>query len=113
MSQLYYLGQRVLTTKQLADVLKTSTRVLNRNFQRNGQRYQEGKHYFALTGEVLRQWKAAHCDLKQHTAILYLWTLSGARQHTLSLRHTTPYHVQQLLKQYEEDEQWGNSSKSR
>ena len=104
MSQLYYLGQRVLTTKQLAAVLKTSTRVLNRNFQRNGQRYKEQQHYFTLTGEELRQWKATHRDLKQHTAILYLWTLSGAKQHTLSLRHTTPYHMQQLFELYEEDE---------
>ena len=78
---------RVLTTAQLAESLDTETKVINRNFQRNKSYYQQGIHYFALTGEDLKRFKAERqndVSLK-FTSVLYLWTEQGAWLHTKSI----------------------------
>ncbi|MBD8013850.1 ORF6N domain-containing protein [Planococcus wigleyi] len=73
-------GQRVLTTTQLADSFGTDSKTINRNFQRNSERFVESKHYFALTGNDLRDFKGSRQidpSLK-YASVLYLWTEKGA-----------------------------------
>lgn len=80
-------NHRVLTTSQLAESLATNAKIINRNFQRNKDFYQQGIHYFALTGEDLKRFKAERqndVSLK-YTAVLYLWTEQGAWLHTKSI----------------------------
>lgn len=71
---------RVLTTMQLAESFGTDSKILNRNFQRNAERYIQGKHFFALSGEELKQFKGARQidDNFKFTSVLYLWTEKGA-----------------------------------
>ena len=38
-------NQRVLTTAQIAERYETGTDLIQRNFNRNKERYTEGKHY--------------------------------------------------------------------
>ncbi|WP_436375485.1 ORF6N domain-containing protein [Cytobacillus sp. BC1816] len=73
-------GKRVLTTTQLAEAFGTEAKIINRNFQRNADRYVQGKHYFALSGEELREFKGSRQfdDSLKFTSILYLWTEKGA-----------------------------------
>ncbi|MED1939676.1 ORF6N domain-containing protein, partial [Cytobacillus firmus] len=80
-------GQRVLTTIQLAESFGTDAKIINRNFQRNASRYEQGKHYFALSGEDLREFKGSRQfdDSLKFTSILYLWTEKGAWLHAKSL----------------------------
>lgn len=80
-------NQRVLTTAQLAEVYGTETKIVNRNFQRNTDRYVQGKHYFALSGEDLRHFKGSRQidDNLKFASILYLWTEKGAWLHAKSL----------------------------
>lgn len=80
-------GLRVLTTQQLAESFGTDTKIINRNFQRNSDRYIQGKHYFALSGEELREFKGSrqNDDSLKFTSILYLWTEKGAWLHAKSL----------------------------
>jgi len=80
-------NQRVLTTAQLAEVYGTETKIVNRNFQRNADRYVQGKHYFALSGEELRDFKGSRQidDNLKFASILYLWTEKGAWLHAKSL----------------------------
>jgi hypothetical protein len=80
-------GKRVLTSAQLAKAYETESKIINRNFQRNSDRYLEGKHYFALTGEHLKEFKGSRqfdVSLK-YTSVLYLWTEKGAWLHAKSL----------------------------
>ena len=73
-------GQRVLTTTQLAESFGTDSKTINRNFQRNSERFVESKHYFALTGNDLRDFKGSRQidpSLK-YASVLYLWTEKGA-----------------------------------
>lgn len=50
-------GIRVLTTKQLAEEYNTNETTIRTNFSRNRAKFLEGKHYVALTGDELREFK--------------------------------------------------------
>ncbi|MGI2329696.1 ORF6N domain-containing protein [Planococcus sp. YIM B11945] len=73
-------GQRVLTTMQLAESFGTDSKTINRNFQRNSERFIESKHYFALTGNDLREFKGSRQidPTLKYASVLYLWTEKGA-----------------------------------
>lgn len=55
-------NKRVLTTHQLADSYGTDTRVISKNYTRNKERYQEGKHYYKLQGDSLADFKRRCLD---------------------------------------------------
>lgn len=77
-------GQRVITTAQLADVYETDVDNVNKNFQRNSDKFTEGEHYYLLKGKDLREFKSnpTNCPLVGKTANqLYLWTRRGASRH--------------------------------
>ncbi|GAF14901.1 hypothetical protein JCM19046_3538 [Bacillus sp. JCM 19046] len=80
-------GQRVLTTNQLADSYGATKQLIVNNFNRNKNRYKEGKHYIALMGEEKKAFIDQHqIDLGSRNAIvLYLWTEKGALLHAKSL----------------------------
>ena len=48
-------NERVLTTKQLAEVYETKENNIKNNFNNNKDKFIEGKHYYKLTGEELKQ----------------------------------------------------------
>lgn len=92
-------GIRVLTTNQLADAYGTDAKTINRNFQRNSERYEQGKHFFALSGEELREFKGSRQidpNLK-FTSILYLWTEKGAWLHAKSLSTDKAWDAYEML----------------
>lgn len=92
-------GQRVLTTQQLAEAYNADTKLLNRNFERNRDRYIEGKHYFSLAGRELVDFKGKQqndVSLK-FTSILYLWTERGALLHAKSLNTDEAWKVYDML----------------
>lgn len=79
--------QRVLTSAQLAEVFGTDLKHIRQNFNNNKERYEEGKHYFVVRGEGLKQFKTEHeisTELK-HAHTLYLWTEKGVFLHAKSL----------------------------
>lgn len=45
-----YKNVRVLTTQQIAEAYGTDSKIISNNFNRNKQRYVEGKHYISLMG---------------------------------------------------------------
>lgn len=92
-------GQRVLTTSQLAESFGTDNSIINRNFQRNSERYTQGKHYFALSGEELKEFKGSRqidASLK-FTSVLYLWTEKGAWLHAKSLNNDQAWDAYEKL----------------
>jgi len=97
-------GQRVLLTSQLAEGYDTTPDIINRNFNRNKERYQEGKHFFVLEGDALRAFKATtgQFDLSLNRVNkLYLWTEKGAFLHAKSLNTDKAWEVyDQLVETY-------------
>lgn len=92
-------GQRVLTTLQLADSFQTSTKIINRNFQRNSERYVHGKHYYSLTGDDLKAFKGSrqNDDSLKYASVLYLWTEKGAWLHAKSLNTKAAWEAYEML----------------
>ena len=76
-------GQIVITTAQLAEIYETTTKNITKNFQRNKDRFEVGKHYFVLQGEELREFMTVAPErcLPPSTSIAYLWTRRGASRH--------------------------------
>lgn len=80
-------GKRVLTTAQLAEAYGTDSKVISNNFNRNKERYIEGKHFYRLTGDELKTFKACHQieDNLKFSPFIILWTERGSLLHAKSL----------------------------
>lgn len=77
-------GQRVLTTKQLAEVYGTDAKNVQMNFRNHQGRFVEGKHYYLLHSNELKEFKYRVNDIGlvgKNTSSLYLWTERGALRH--------------------------------
>ena len=88
-------GQRVLTTKQIAELYGAEIRTVQENFRYNKKNYQLGKHYIEVSGEELKEMKRTseiHSSLKQ-VKHLYLWTEKGALLHAKSLNTDKAWEV--------------------
>jgi hypothetical protein len=108
--------QRILTTQQIAEAYGADAKIVLRNFNRNKDRYTEGKHYFLLEGDVLKQFKTNYLQetssqfdvSSEETATqnedslkgvnkLYLWTEKGALMHAKSLNTDKAWDAYELL----------------
>lgn len=77
-------AERVLTTEQLAQVYECEPKQVKQNFNNNKDRFIEGKHYYVLEGQDLRDFKNKVDDFDlvgKNANILYLWTRRGASRH--------------------------------
>lgn len=90
-------GQRVLTTAQLAASYGTTADKISYNFKYNEKRYEEGKHFFVLTGEVLKSFKKANREFQGSLNKLYLWTEKGAWLHAKSLNTDAAWDAYEML----------------
>lgn len=83
MNPIEWKNQIVITTAQLAEAYGTTAKNISGNFSRNKDRFIEGKHYFTLQGEELKEFMrvSAESGLPQYTSIAYLWTRRGASRH--------------------------------
>jgi outer membrane murein-binding lipoprotein Lpp len=95
-----YQNQRILTTQQLAEVYGTDNKHISENYINNATRYLEGKHFYRLEGEGLRDFKEGYpniSDSLKFTSILYLWTEKGAWLHAKSLGTDAAWSAYEML----------------
>lgn len=94
-----YSGQRVLTTAQLAEAYGTESKVISNNFNRNKNRYTEGKHFYCIKGDKLKEFKTIHQfdESSIRINLLYLWTEKGALFHAKSLNTDKAWEVYEFL----------------
>lgn len=92
-------GQRVLTTAQLAEAYGTDKQLIINNFNRNKNRYTEGKHYLSLEGTDKNNFIDLHqIDLgSKRSKTLYLWTEKGALLHAKSLNTDKAWQAYEML----------------
>lgn len=77
-------GQVVITTAQLAEVYGATKDNISDNFNRNKDRFTEGKHFILLEGEALKEFKNYSAEsglVAKNARQLYLWTRRGASRH--------------------------------
>ena len=86
--QVKFNSELILTTEQLAEFYGTSVDRIKQNFKRNETKFEEGKHYFLLEGDELKDFKNQVSNsslVAERTAHLYLWTKRGASRHSKML----------------------------
>lgn len=79
-----YNGVRVLTTEQLAQAYECETVQISQNFLNNKDHFKEGKHFFKLEGDALKNLRLENIELQisPKARCLYLWTRRGASRHS-------------------------------
>ena len=92
-------GKRVLMTSQIAEAFGADTKTVNRNFQRNQERFVQGLHFYALTGEALKLFKGERQNdaTLKFASNLYLWTEEGAFMLAKSLNNDKAWEAYNLL----------------
>lgn len=95
-----YKNQRILTSQQLSEVYGVEPVRIRQAFNRNENRFIEGKHYFKLEGEELKQFKTEYLnDTSLKTSSLMLWTDRGAARHAKILDTDEAWEVYETLEE--------------
>jgi len=101
LSPMEHKNQRIIITKFLAEQFGTEDRRMTENYQRNKERFIEGKHFYKLEGEELRDFKAntlLEGNLK-FAPELFLWTERGAARHAKILETDEAWEVYEQLEE--------------
>ncbi|MBE6067953.1 MAG: ORF6N domain-containing protein [Clostridium lundense] len=96
-----FKNQRIMTTKILAEQYGTKEDNISKNFNRNIDRFVEGKHYYRLEGEELKVFKGSglNDDSLKFVSVLYLWTEKGAARHAKILDTDEAWEVYEALEE--------------
>ena len=94
-----FKNQRIITTKVLAEQFGTNEQNISRNFLRNQERFIEGKHYFRLEGDELKEFKGyvLKDDTLKFASNLYLWTDKGVARHAKMLETDEAWEIYEEL----------------
>ena len=95
-------NQRIMTTKTLAECYGTDEENIKVNFNRNKNRFTEGKHNYKLEGNKLKEYKNLITNSKQddkRTQSLILWTERGALRHAKILDTDEAWEVYEELEE--------------
>ena len=97
-----YSAQRVVTTEQIAEFYACNPVQIKQNFNNNKEHFVEGKHFFKIEGDDLRNFKnrVEGFDLVGKNAnVLYLWTKRGAARHAKMLGTDKAWEVFETLEE--------------
>ncbi|MEX9842813.1 ORF6N domain-containing protein [Providencia rettgeri] len=103
-------GAAVVTTDMLADVYGTEVINIQVNHSRNKDRFVEGKHFYKLTGSILKEFKNWLTKSKlvykgsevisKHAKSIILWTERGAARHAKMLDTDQAWDVFEALEDF-------------
>lgn len=95
-----YKSIPVVTTAQLAEFYGTESVNIQMNYSRNNERFEEGKHFFRVEGEDLRDLKKLLTNselVSPNARSLILWTEKGAARHAKILDTDQAWNVFEQL----------------
>lgn len=103
-------GAPVITTDMLADVYGTEVINIQVNHSRNKNRFIEGKHFYKLTGSILKEFKnwltksklvyKGSKVISKHAKSIILWTERGAARHAKMLDTDNAWDVFEALEDF-------------
>lgn len=104
LEKIEYGDDLVLTTEQLAGAYECTPLMIQQNYANNKERFKEGKHFFRLEGDTLRDFKASIGDSKisstlKFTSVLMLWTKRGASRHSKMLGTDRAWEMYDVLEE--------------
>ncbi|MDU1311696.1 MAG: ORF6N domain-containing protein [Clostridium sp.] len=103
LTPLEFKNQRIITTKVLAEEFGTEEGNIQKNYSRNEKRFLEGKHYYKLGGQALKEFKNSlpteSLEPIKFAPVLYLWTDRGAARHAKILDTDEAWEVYEDLEE--------------
>lgn len=96
-------AKNVITTEMLASLYGSDVVRVRQNFARNSARFEEGKHFFKVEGDELRDLKKSLSSLKilsGNARSLILWTERGAMHHAKMLETDKAWDVFEQLEDF-------------
>ncbi|WP_228012334.1 ORF6N domain-containing protein [Salmonella enterica] len=92
----------VITTELLAQLYGTEAIRIQQNYSRNSERFVEGKHFYKLVGDELRDMKhrlslSESVKIARNVRSLILWTERGAARHAKMLETDQAWEVFEKL----------------
>ena len=104
LEKIEYGDDLVLTTEQLAEAYECTPLMIQQNYANNKERFKEGKHFFKLEGDTLRDFKASIGNSKisstlKFTSVLMLWTKRGASRHSKMLGTDRAWEMYDVLEE--------------
>ncbi|MED7335413.1 ORF6N domain-containing protein, partial [Escherichia coli O157] len=89
----------VITTELLAHLYGTDVANIKMNHSRNQTRFLEGKHYFKIVGDDLKNLRVtfSYLQISPKTRSLILWTERGAARHAKMLETDQAWEVFEKL----------------
>lgn len=94
--------QRILTTDQLAQFYGVKSIQIQQNFGNNKEKFVEGKHYYLLQGEELKDFKDRLENFElvgRNAGKLILYTKQGASRHSKMLNTNRAWDMFELLEE--------------
>lgn len=99
-----YQGLPIVTTEMLAGFYGTEANNIKVNHSRNADRFIEGKHYFKVQGEDLKELRlqvtSSNSQISPKTRSLILWTERGAARHAKMLDTEQAWDVFEKLEDF-------------
>lgn len=87
-SLIQYKSVPVMTTEQLSDFYGTDSVNIRKNYTRNAERFIDGKHFFKISGQELKDFASdfevltnSNMEISSKARTLTLWTEKGAARH--------------------------------
>ena len=102
--RLAYKGVPVVTTETLALAYEVDAVSIRKNFSCNKERFTEGKHFYSISGNELREFKNCVTEsnsvgIGKRTSNLTLWTERGAARHAKMLNSDKAWDMFELLEE--------------
>ncbi|HEM8291495.1 TPA: ORF6N domain-containing protein [Providencia stuartii] len=102
MPAIMYNNIPVVTTEKLAELYETKSNNIKVNHSRNIGRFIEGKHYFKVIGDALKNLRVtlSNLQISPKARSLILWTERGAARHAKMLDTEKAWDVFELMEDH-------------
>ena len=98
---MFYKNRPVVTTSMLAEFYETTPHRIRENFSRNADRFVDGKHFFRIEGEELKNFhlsvSLSYAQIGSKARSFTLWTVRGSARHAKMLNTNKAWDVFEIL----------------
>nr|ELR5152407.1 ORF6N domain-containing protein [Providencia rettgeri] len=102
LQEIIHDGVLVVTSETLAQLYGTQVNNIKVNYSRNANRFIEGKHYFKVVGNALKNLRVtlSNLQISPMTRSLILWTERGAARHAKMIETDKAWDVFEVMEDY-------------
>lgn len=98
----FWQDKKVITTELLARLYETEEEYIRQNYSRNADRFTEGKHFFKVAGQELKDLRPSlrGAQISAKARSIMFWTERGAARHAKMLETNKAWDVFEALEDH-------------